>query len=84
MASAATARVLSDLFGYKYAFTDRTHEKRTDINGAPRSFASFNDMAAEAAISRLYGGIHYREAIEKGVAQGIEVGEEVGKLKFRK
>ena len=84
VASAATARVLSDLFGYKYAFTDRTHEKRTDINGVPRSFASFNDMAAEAAISRLYGGIHYREAIEKGVAQGIEVGEEVGKLKFRK
>lgn len=84
VASGATARVLSDLIGYKYAFTDRTHELRTDINGAPRSFASFNDMAAEAAISRLYGGIHYREAIEKGVAQGTEVGSEVGKLKFRK
>jgi hypothetical protein len=84
VASGATARVLSDLFGYKYSFTDRTHEKRTDINGTPRSFASFNDMAAEAAISRLYGGIHYREAIEKGVAQGTEVGEEVGKLKMRK
>jgi hypothetical protein len=84
VASGATARVLSDLFGYKYSFTDRTHELRTDINGTPRSFASFNDMAAEAAISRLYGGIHYREAIEKGVAQGIQVGEEVGKLKMRK
>jgi hypothetical protein len=84
VASGATARVLSDLFGYKYSFTDKTHEQRTDINGAPRSFASFNDMAAEAAISRLYGGIHYREAIEKGVSQGTQVGEEVGKLKFRK
>jgi hypothetical protein len=84
VASGATARVLSDLFGYKYAFTDNTHEKRTDINGAPRSFTSFEDMAAEAAISRLYGGIHYREAIEKGMVQGTKVGEEVGKLKFRK
>jgi PAP2 superfamily len=84
VASGATARVLSDLFGYTYTFSDHTHEQRTDINGKPRSFASFNDMAAEAAISRLYGGIHYREAIEKGVIQGIQVGFEVGKLKFRK
>ncbi len=84
VASGATARILSDLFGYKYAFTDNTHEKRTDIIGKPRSFASFNAMAAEAALSRLYGGIHYREAIEKGVEQGTRVGIEVGKLNFRK
>jgi hypothetical protein len=42
---------------------------------APRSFASFNDAAAEAAISRLYGGIHYRMAIEEGAMQGRRVGE---------
>jgi hypothetical protein len=75
---------LSELFGYNYSFVDVTHEKRTDIDGRPRLFKSFNDMAAEAAISRLYGGIHYREAIEKGVAQGLRVGEEVVKLKFKK
>jgi hypothetical protein len=82
--SSATAKVLSELFGYNYSFVDATHEKRTDIDGRPRLFKSFNDMAAEAAISRLYGGIHYREAIEKGVGQGLKVGEEVVKLKFKK
>jgi hypothetical protein len=40
-----------------------------------RSFPSFNTAAAEAAISRLYGGIHYRQAIEEGVKQGRKVGE---------
>ncbi len=82
--SGATAKVLSDIFGNNYTFTDATHANRTDINGAPRSFKSFFDFAAEAAISRLYGGIHYREAIEKGVEQGVKIGGEVTKLKFRK
>ncbi len=75
--SGATAQVLSDLFGYNYHFTDRTHEHRTDIDGSPRSYDSFFDMADEAAISRLYGGIHYRDAIEIGVEQGIKIGQAV-------
>jgi hypothetical protein len=82
--SSATAKVLNESFGFNYGFIDKTHEARTDIDGRPRQFKSFNDMAAEAAISRLYGGIHYREAIDKGVAQGLKVGEEVVKLKFKK
>lgn len=84
VASGASAKILTDLFGTNFEFTDRTHEKRTDIIGSPRTYTSFNEMAAEAAISRLYGGIHYREAIEKGVEQGTRVGLEIGKLKFRK
>jgi hypothetical protein len=40
-----------------------------------RSFPSFNAAAAEAAISRLYGGIHYRMAIEEGITQGRGVGQ---------
>jgi hypothetical protein len=82
--SGATAKVLTDLFGSNYAFSDNTHVARSDIDGAPRSFKSFYDFAAEAAISRLYGGIHYREAIDKGIEQGIRVGGEVSKLKFRR
>ena len=84
VASGAVAKILTDIFGANYEFTDKTHAKRTDINGTPRSFKSFNDMAAEAAISRLYGGIHYREAIEKGVVQGTRVGSEINKLQFKK
>lgn len=81
--SGATARVLSDLFGYNYAFTDNTHQNRTDIDGSPRSYTSFNHFAEEAAVSRLYGGIHYRDAIDLGVDQGKTVGANISNLRFK-
>jgi hypothetical protein len=77
--SAAAATVLTELFGEKYAFTDHTH---TDAGMAPRSYTSFADAANEAASSGLYGGIHYRFAIEAGLAQGRCVGERVVDLAF--
>ena len=64
--SGAAFQVLTDLFGDGYAFVDRTHEAR---GLHPRRFGSFLDAAEEAAISRLYGGIHYRAAIENGIAR---------------
>jgi membrane-associated phospholipid phosphatase len=70
--STAAAMVLTDQFGEGFAFADSTEI----AYGLPvRSFSSFNEAAAEAAISRLYGGIHYRMAIEEGVSQGRKVGE---------
>jgi hypothetical protein len=70
--STAAATVLTDQFGDGFSFNDSTEV----AYGLPaRSFTSFNQAAAEAAISRLYGGIHYRMAIEEGVAQGRRVGE---------
>jgi hypothetical protein len=72
--------VLTDLFGDNYAFTDNTHEAL----GLPaRSFASFAEAADEAGISRLYGGIHYRSAIEAGLVQGVCVADRVLELTFR-
>ena len=41
------------------------------------SYTSFIHASEEAAISRLYGGIHYMMAITEGVAQGQNVGEYV-------
>jgi hypothetical protein len=74
--SGAAAHVLTDLFG-DLSFTDRTHDAR----GLPaRSFASFMEAAEEAAVSRLYGGIHFRAAIERGIEQGICVGKQVSAL----
>ena len=73
----AAATVLSDLFGNNYAFPDSTHVSRTDIDGTPRSFSSFIEAANETAISRLYGGIHFRQAIDKGVLQGNLIGQNV-------
>ncbi len=65
--SAAAAAVLTALFGEGYGFTDESPAP----DGVPqRQFASFRAAADEAAISRLYGGIHFRPAIENGQAQG--------------
>jgi membrane-associated phospholipid phosphatase len=70
--STAAAIVLTDQFGDGFAFNDDTEVEY----GLPaRSFSSFGQAAAEAAISRLYGGIHYRMAIEEGIVQGRRVGE---------
>jgi hypothetical protein len=65
--SGAAADVLSHQFGTSLAFEDNTHQK----DGlAARRFASFSDAADEAALSRLYGGIHFRSAAINGLAQG--------------
>ncbi len=73
--SGAAARVLTTMFG-PVSFTDRT----PIINGhenIQRSFTSFEHAANEAAISRMYGGIHYRIGIENGLEQGRCVGDQV-------
>ena len=44
-----------------------------------RSFDSFLQASEEAAVSRLYGGIHFRPAIDEGVIQGEQVGNLVVK-----
>ena len=72
--STAAAVVLTDLYGPRAAFVDSTE---LPYGLPPRRFPSFEAAAAEAAISRLYGGIHYRRSIEQGVVQGRRVGEHV-------
>ena len=70
--SKASAVVLTKRFGTDFSFEDTTEIKY----GLPvRSFKSLHEAADEAAISRLYGGIHYRMAIDQGVIQGDNVGE---------
>ena len=71
--SGASAYVLTSLFGEDYALTDRTHDR---WGLAPRSFDSFSEAAEEAALSRIYGGIHYRAAVEHGLEQGQCVAED--------
>ncbi len=70
--STAAAAVLTDQFGDRFAFTDSTEMEY----GLPaRAFTSFTQAAEEAAISRLYAGIHYRHAITEGQTQGRKVGD---------
>ncbi|MBS3737493.1 vanadium-dependent haloperoxidase [Mesohalobacter halotolerans] len=72
--SNAASIALTDIFGENFQFDDDTEVKY----GLPvRSFDSFKDAAAEATISRMYGGIHYRVAVEVGATQGIDLGNYV-------
>ncbi len=70
--SGAAATALTSIFGDNFAFDDDTEIPY----GLPvRSFKSFAAAADEAAISRMYGGIHYRAAVEIGVNQGRSLGK---------
>ena len=53
--SGATSWVLADLLG-EIPFVDHSHD---DMSLPARSLAGFTQAAEEAAVSRLYGGIHY-------------------------
>lgn len=70
--STASAVVLTHYFGEEFHFTD-TIEVRFGL--PERSFNSFHEAAEEASVSRLYGGIHFNDAIVNGQKQGLEVGE---------
>lgn len=78
--SGAAAQVLTAMFGDSYRFTDHTHDDR---GLAPRTFDSFYAFADEAAVSRLYGGIHFRAAIELGVENGKCIGAVANALPLR-
>ena len=72
--SNAAAIALTSIFGDNFAFDDDTEVK---YGLGVRSFTSFIDASEEAAISRLYGGIHYMPAIANGVTQGKSLGKYV-------
>jgi len=82
--SGAASTVLTGQFG-SLAFTDTTH---SDLNPAlaasDRSFGSFAQAANEAAISRLYGGIHWLFDNIDGYNQGQCIGEIINsRVQFR-
>ena len=74
--------VLSKIFGESFSYADSTE---TEFGLPPRNFTSFTQAAAEAAISRFYGGIHYMPSIINGATEGQRIGEfVVRKLRTRK
>lgn len=80
--SGASAVALTELYGDDFAFVDSTE---VEYGLPPRSFTSFYNASDEAAVSRLYGGIHYRPAIDDGVTQGRKIGKLiVDRVKTRK
>lgn len=79
--SSSAAEILTIFFGDSYSFID-TVEKPY---GLPvRKFSSFRQAAAEAGLSRFYGGIHFMDAIEEGQKQGKKIGQYVVGKYFKK
>ena len=70
--SGAAAAVLSLFYGTtRISFTTGSDA----LPGVNRRFRSFLDAAREAALSRLYGGIHFRSANDDGLKSGLGIGE---------
>jgi hypothetical protein len=80
--SAAAAEVMTYWFGDQLSFID-TSSLEFGINS--REIISFRLAAKEAALSRLYGGIHFRYDNEHGAIAGTKLGEFiVQRLKLKK
>ena len=70
--SRTSAKILTKVLGDNFEFLDTTEEK---YGLKARNYKSFIEAADEAAISRIWGGIHYMPAITLGVKQGDKVGD---------
>lgn len=70
--SGAAARVLARFYGSD----DVRFSVGSDaLPGVVRAFGSFSEAATEAALSRLYGGIHFSSSISDGMNAGVEIGD---------
>jgi hypothetical protein len=89
--SSSVAHALSTVYGSQSPFINRSYEGvMADLGNGPvnlgtRTYGSFYDMSQEIGISRLYGGIHIRYAIEEGWKQGKKIAQNIdSKLKVLK
>ena len=71
--SGAAEVVLSSFFGPDVAFSTSS----AGLPGVTRSYTSFGAAAEEAALSRLYAGIHFRFSNQDGLATGRAVARHV-------
>jgi PAP2 superfamily len=86
--AAATATVLTNLYGEKFSFTDNAHvgRKKDELRNTEfkaRHFNSFWEVAEETAKSRFYGGIHVPQDNNAGLEKGQKVGENINHLNWK-
>jgi len=78
----AVAKVLTSVFGDNYHFTLHTYDYQGQ---APRTYNSFNEMAVDVGLARVYAGIHFTYSCVEGRKQGERIATNVlNKLKFKK
>jgi hypothetical protein len=66
----AAVQVMEHVFGPQHRFTTTS----ANVPGVARSFESFRAYAVDGSLARLYGGIHFRTALEEGMRQGKQLG----------
>jgi hypothetical protein len=70
--SAAAAVVLTHIFGENFEYEDTSD---LPYIGMQRHFSSFLQASQETSISRYYGGIHFKNSVDRGASQGRKIGE---------
>ena len=70
---AAGVEILKDAFGHRVGFDAIS----PGVPGLTRHFEDFDAFVADGQAGRIYGGIHFRTAVEDGVKQGRRVGRRV-------
>lgn len=74
MQSGAGSEILNYFIGKNVSFTDSTNSWRKDIDGTPRYFENFDQMALEISNSRVYGGIHFQTTANNSLKYGRLIG----------
>lgn len=69
----------SEIFSFYFlntsSFVDSTNMDRKDINGSPRKYTSFREMAQEMSNSRYFGGIHFMNTLKVSLRYGRKIGK---------
>lgn len=83
--ASSAATVLTNLYGEKFEFVDKSHVGRPMdmerlVEYKARHFNSFYEAAEESAMSRLFGGIHTRLDNEVGLVEGRKIGLNINQL----
>lgn len=73
--SGAAAQLLTQVFGENFAFTSTMDSSHPVDLPVKRSFTSFHQAAAEAGMSRIYGGIHFDFDNTTGLLSGSQVAQ---------
>ena len=81
---ASAVEILKHQLGNTNSFTDKTHDKRTEFQGKPRTYHSLDEMATENAYSRVIIGVHFRMDCEEGLRLGKIIGQKIAHFLIKK
>ena len=78
----AILSMMSSIFGEDFHITLHTYDY---LNYPSRSYTSFTQLLNEISDSRFYGGLHFKATLDKSIAQGKKVTQNIlANVKFLK